>query len=540
MAKTTSRRGQGDANTANALAQIAELGGKMPPQALDFERSVLGALLMEHDALQNVVEILKPEHFYLEQHQRIYSAMMRLNTKMMPCDMLLVMDELKKTNEFEDAGGLKMLVSLSKEAPNAVNIELHARIIFQKFLQRSLIHLGTRMQEGGFDDSKDVEDTLQEAESDLFELAQGSMKKDVIQIAPVIADAIKQMQAAAQRKDNLSGLPSGFPGIDKVTSGWQPSTMVVIAARPAMGKTAFVLSMARRMAMDYNVPVAIFSLEMSNVELVKRMLVAETEIPMEKIKNGRLTTDEWQHFNQCMPRLQQAPLFIDDTPGLSVFDLRSKARILHKKHQIKCIIIDYLQLMTAAGMRPGSRQEEVSMISRSLKGLAKELEIPIIALSQLNRNVEQRGNEKSGADGKRPQLSDLRESGAIEQDADMVCFIHRPEYYGIKQDAEGNSLVGKGQFIIAKHRSGGLDDILMNFKAELVRFDDASSESLQVKPKAQPMTSQEFISSSLNTTPQQELPKPDSGEVGENAEPNLNDGAVPEFTAGQGDGEFPF
>lgn len=535
MAKTSSRRGQTEPDGVNSYAKLAEMGGKMPPQAVQFEEAVLGALMIEHDAFQNVVEILKSEHFYLDAHRRIYEAMIRLNTKMMPTDMLLVSEELKKTGELDEIGGMSTLIKLTREAPNAINIELHARIIFQKYVQRALIHLGGKMQEGGFDDSRDVEEVLQESESDLFDLAQGSMKKDVVHIAPVIAESIKQIQAAALRKDGISGIPTGFPGIDKLTSGWQPSTMVVIAARPAMGKTAFVLSMARKMAMDHNVPVAIFSLEMSNTELVKRILVAETEIPMEKIKNGNLTADEWTHFNQSMPRIQSAPIYIDDTPGLSVFDLRSKARILHKKNNIKCIIIDYLQLMTAAGMRPGSRQEEVSMISRSLKGLAKELEIPIIALSQLNRNVEQRG-EKGTSDGKRPQLSDLRESGAIEQDADMVCFIHRPEYYGIKTDPDGKSLEGKGQFIIAKHRSGATDDVLMNFRANLVRFDDASGEvdnSAPVSPQS--LTQQTFIYESKLNQPQAPLAGPDGGVSPAPAEQPLEGGPVPDFTATSSD-----
>ncbi|MDO4462790.1 MAG: replicative DNA helicase [Bacteroidia bacterium] len=536
MAKTNTRRSREDENSVNTYAQIAEMGGKMPPQAIQFEESVLGALMIEHDAFQNVAEILKTEHFYVDAHRRIYNAMIALNNSMMPTDMLLVSEQLKKTGELELVGGLPALVKLTREAPNAVNIELHARIIFQKYVQRALIHLGVKMQEGGYDDSRDVEEVLDESEQKLFDLAQGSMKKEVLQISPVIAEAIEQMKQAAARKDGLSGIPSGFPGIDKLTSGWQPSTMVVIAARPAMGKTAFVLSMARRMAMDYNVPVAIFSLEMSNTELVKRMLVAETEIPMEKIKNGRLTPEEWTHFNQCMPRIQQAPIFIDDTPGLSVGDLRSKARILHKKNNIKCIIIDYLQLMTAASMKPGSRQEEVSMISRSLKGLAKELNIPIIALSQLNRNVEQRG-EKGSADGKRPQLSDLRESGAIEQDADMVCFIHRPEYYGIKTDPEGRSLEGKGQFIIAKHRSGAIDDILMNFRANLVRFDDASNEA-EIAYQPTEMTPQTFVyESKMNQTP---LSGPDGGNGDMANTDTLEGGAVPVFNAGDNANDTPF
>ncbi len=302
------------------------------------------------------------------------------------------------------------------------------------------------------------------------------------------------MKIAAKREDMLSGITSGFHGIDAITNGWQPSTMVVIAARPAMGKTAFVLSMARKMAIDHNIPIAMFSLEMSNVELVKRLMTAETEITSEKIKNGRLTPEEWDHFNNSIGRLTSAPIYVDDTPGLSVFDLRSKARILRKKYGIQCIIIDYLQLMTASAMKPGSRQEEVSMISRSLKGLAKELNIPVIALSQLNRSVEQRTSDKGALDSKRPQLSDLRESGAIEQDADMVCFIHRPEYYHITDDGKGNSLVGMAQFIIAKHRSGRIDDVLLRFQAELIRFEEPEAGANLLMQDDNPASPQTIMS----------------------------------------------
>lgn len=469
MAKQTKKQNQ----PADSIAAMAAISGKMPPQAIDFEEAVLGALLLDKDALQNIVEILKPEHFYKETHQRIYSAILRLNTKMAPIDLLTISNELKITDDLDFVGGRFYLAQLTSNVSTAVNIEQHARIIFQKYLQRKIISLGNEMITNGYDDSQDVEDMLEKAENGLYDLSQGSLKRDVIHVSPIVTEAIEQMREAA--KHELSGLPSGFAGIDKVTSGWQKSTMIVIAARPAMGKTAFVLSMARKMAIDYNIPVAIFSLEMANVELVKRLITAETEIVSDKIKSGRLTNEEWNHFNSSISRLSNAPIYIDDTPGLSVFDLRSKARILKKKNDIKMIIIDYLQLMTASAMRPGNRQEEVSMISRSLKGLAKELEMPIIALSQLNRNVEARTGD--GIDSKRPQLSDLRESGAIEQDADMVCFIHRPDYYGIKEDKEGNSLIGMAQFIIAKHRSGAIGDVLMRFQAELIRFEDANSLS---------------------------------------------------------------
>lgn len=454
-----------------SVAQIAAMGGKMPPNVVEFEEAVLGALLIQQDTFQEVSEILKAEHFYVEANKKVYSAIETLAMQNNPVDLLTVTHELERTGDLDAVGGRIYLTKLTTKVASAINIAYHARIIFQKYLQRSMIEIGTIMQSDAYDDSIDVDELLENSESKLFELSQGSMKKEVVQINPIIEEAVRQMHEASKRADGLSGIPSGFAGIDRVTAGWQPATMVVIAARPAMGKTAFVLSMARKMAVDYNLPIAIFSLEMSNVELVKRLISAETEIRSDKIKTGRLDTDEWRVFNERIGKLMQAPIYVDDTPGLSIFDLRTKARILHKKNGIKAIIIDYLQLMNASAMRPGSRQEEVSMISRNLKGLAKELNIPVIALSQLNRGVETRGGE--GIDGKRPQLADLRESGAIEQDADMVCFIHRPEYYGIREDKDGNSLVGVAQFIIAKHRSGAVEDVNLRFQADLVRFQDA-------------------------------------------------------------------
>ena len=482
------KKNVGAPRASDSVAAMASLGGKMPPQAVEFEEAVLGAIMLDKDALQNVVELLKPEHFYVEANQRIYAAMLRLNGAMAPIDMLTMTEELKKTGELEAVGGRVYIAKLTSRVGAAVNIEYHARIIFQKYLQRSLIHLGSDMVEKGYDETSDVEDIMEEAENNLFTLSQGSLNRDVIQINPVVDEAIRQMEAAAKREDKLSGITSGFRGIDDITLGWQPATMVVIAARPAM---------ARKMAIEHNIPIAMFSLEMSNVELVKRLMTAETEIKSEKIKSGRLTEEELHHFNSRIGRLRSAPIYIDDTPGLSVFDLRSKARILKKKHDIKCIIIDYLQLMTASAMKPGSRQEEVSMISRSLKGLAKELNIPVIALSQLNRNVEGRTTEKGGIDSKRPQLSDLRESGAIEQDADMVCFIHRPEYYHILDDGKGNSLVGMAQFIIAKHRSGRIDDVLLRFQAELIRFEEPESGA-DFLNGSEPPASQQFIMSGVN------------------------------------------
>lgn len=358
---------------------------------------------------------------------------------------------------------------LTSRVLSGANVEFHARIVAQKYLARELISFATSIEEKAFDESNDVDDLMQEAEGKLFEISQRNVKKDVTQIDPVIGQAISQIQAAANRTSGLSGLETGYKKLDALTSGWQNSDLIIIAARPAMGKTAFVLSMAKNMAVNFNTPVAIFSLEMSNLQLVNRMISNVCELEGQKIKSGQLSPLEWDQLMSRVKHLYSAPLFIDDTPSLSIFELRTKARRLVREHQVKIIIIDYLQLMNASGMKFGSREQEVSMISRSLKQLAKELNIPIIALSQLNRSVESR----EGRDGKRPQLSDLRESGAIEQDADIVCFIHRPEYYTKSgEDAQGNDIRGLAEFIVAKHRSGSVDDVKMRFRARFARFEN--------------------------------------------------------------------
>ena len=380
--------------------------------------------------------------------------------------MITVIEQLKRMGALEEVGGAPYISELTSKVASTAHLEFHARIIAQKYLARELIRFTATIQDKAFDETVDVDDLMQEAEGSLFEISQRNVKKDVTQINPVIKEALTMLEKAANQEGGMSGLRSGFDGLDKITSGWQNSDLVIIAARPAMGKTAFVLSMAKNMAVNFKIPVALFSLEMSNVQLVNRLIVNVCEIPGEKIKSGRLEKYEWEQLDFKIKELYDAPIYVDDTPSLSVFELRTKARRLVREHDIKCIIIDYLQLMNASGMNFGSREQEVSTISRSLKGLAKELNIPIIALSQLNRGVEAR----QGAEGKRPQLADLRESGAIEQDADMVCFIHRPEYYKILEDEKGNSLVGLAEIIIAKHRNGAVGDVRLRFKSEFAKF----------------------------------------------------------------------
>ena len=452
--------------------------GRLQPQARELEEAVLGALMLEKDAYSIVSEILKPESFYEKAHEKIYAAIVDLAISQRPVDMLTVTEQLKKRGELEEVGGPFYISQLTSKVASSAHIEYHARIIAQKYLARELISFTAMIQGKAFDESIDVEDLMQEAEGKLFEISQRNVKKDVTQINPVIKEAMVMLEKAANQKEGLSGLRTGFEGLDKMTAGWQNSDLIIIAARPAMGKTAFVLSMAKNMAVNHNTPVALFSLEMSNVQLVNRLITNVCEIPSEKIKSGQLASYEWQQLDYKLKDLLDAPLYVDDTPSLSVFELRTKARRLVREHGVRIIIIDYLQLMNASGMAFGSRQEEVSTISRSLKGLAKELNIPIIALSQLNRGVESR----EGIDGKRPQLSDLRESGAIEQDADMVCFIHRPEYYKIYQDDRGNDLRGMAEIVIAKHRNGAVGEVLLRFKGEFTRFSNPEDDMVIPMP----------------------------------------------------------
>lgn len=467
--RSTSRRKTVHNSEQDQLAQL----GRLQPQAIEFEKAVLGACIIEQDAFGTVSDFLKPHSFYESKHQVIFQAIQSLAASNSPIDLLTVTNQLQKNGELENAGGAAYLAELSRSMLSAAHLEYHARIVAQKALARDLINYTSHIQKQAFDETQDIESLMQEAEGKLFELSKSNLKKDFTQIDPVIDEAYELLKKAAARTDGLSGLSSGFDRLDAMTSGWQNSDLIIIAARPAMGKTAFVLSMARNMAVDMKIPIAMFSLEMANVQLVNRLLVNVCEIPGEKIKSGQLAPYEWKQLDTRMRDLFGAPFYIDDTPSLSVFELRTKARRLVRDFGVQMIIIDYLQLMNASGMSYGSRQEEVSTISRSLKGLAKELNIPIIALSQLNRSVEQRtSSNPDSPDSKRPQLSDLRESGAIEQDADIVCFIHRPEYYHIYTDQSGQSWKGLAQFIIAKHRNGQVGDIKLQFKSEFARFED--------------------------------------------------------------------
>ncbi len=440
--------------------------GKIPPQAVDLEEVVLGAMMIDKKGVDEVIDILSPDAFYKEAHQYIFEAIFKLFENSEPIDLLTVSSQLRKDSKLDLVGGDFYLISLTQKVSSSAHIEFHARIILQKFIQRSLIKISNEIIEDSYDETKDVFDLLDKAESRLYDVTQGNIKKSSETAQALVIQAKKKIEEIAN-KEGLSGIPSGFDKLDKLTSGWQESDLIIIAARPGMGKTALTLSMARNIAVNNNIPVAFFSLEMASVQLITRLISSETGLSSEKLRTGKLEKHEWEQLNVKVKSLEKAPLYIDDTPSLSIFDLRAKARRLASQNGIKMIIVDYLQLMTAAG-NGGNREQEISTISRNLKALAKELSVPVIALSQLSRAVETRGGSK------RPLLSDLRESGAIEQDADIVSFIYRPEYYKIDEwdDDERSPTEGQAEFIVAKHRNGGLDNIRLKFIGNLGKFDN--------------------------------------------------------------------
>ena len=443
--------------------------GHVMPQALEMEKAVLGALMIDKDAYLEVCDLLRPESFYEPRNQMVYEAIQRLTMEESPVDVLTVTDKLGKMGKLEEVGGPGYVAELSSRVASSANIEYHANVVAEKYLSRQMIHYVGVIGKKTFDETYEIKDVIQEAESILFELTQKNMKKDYSVLAPILDNAIKIVEKAHSNIGGLTGISTGYYKLDDITCGLQNSDLVIIAGRPAMGKTAFALSLAKNIAADQKIPMAFFSLEMTDVQLANRLISNACGIDSKKLLSGQLDRIEWDRLDKHLGILTDAPLYIDDTEALSVMDLRTKARRLKQEHDIRLIMIDYLQLMTASGMRYNNRQEEVSLISRSLKGLAKELNIPVLALSQLNRGVESR----EGVEGKRPQLSDLRESGAIEQDADMVVFLHRPEYYHIYQSENGEiDYRGKAEVIIAKHRKGATDTIMMVFRKEYTRFEN--------------------------------------------------------------------
>ena len=482
-----------------AYDDLTSLGATIPPQAIELEEAVLGALMLDKDSIVTVQEFITSKAFYQETHQLIFQAITDLSIELKPIDLYTVTDRLKLKKELAIIGGASYLAQLTQKVGSAAHIEFHAKIIAQKYVQRELIRAATKIQKQSYDESIDVTDLIDSAESEIFKVAEGHIKRDVQKSKDILAKTLATIEESSKREGGFSGLATGFTQLDKLTLGFQPSDLIIIAARPSMGKTAFVLSLARNIALDYNSGVAFFSLEMGAVQLMMRLIVVESGLDSRLLRGGQLSPEQWLHLGSSVEPLSNSPLFIDDTPALSIFEFRSKARRLKKQYDIKIIIIDYLQLMTGSIDNRGNREQEVAFISRSLKAIAKELDIPIIALSQLNRSVESRTGSK------RPQLSDLRESGAIEQDADIVSFIHRPEYYGMTTDEEGLPTAGMAEIIIAKHRNGATDTVKLRFRKEQARFMNydedtydggaeysAIESSLNTDPSSGGMTSNDF------------------------------------------------
>lgn len=459
------------ANTRTTTGQVAAaVQGKLPPQALDLEEVVLGALMLEKDALTAVIDILHKECFYADAHGKIYEAIVSLFQQSKPVDILTVTSELKRLGTLEIAGGPYYITQLTSKVASSANVEYHARIIIQKYIQRELIRISSETVREAYEETSDVFTLLDNVEKNLFQITQGNIRKSFTPMVDLVRIAIENMEKAKNQEGQehgITGVPSGFSELDRITAGWQATDLVIIGARPGMGKTSFCLSMARNIAIRFARPVAFFSLEMSAVQIVNRLISSETGLAAEKLKRGDLAPHEWQQLNTKIGKLEDAPLYIDDTPALSIFEFRAKCRRLKAQKKIEIVIIDYLQLMVAASDNKNSnREQEISYISRSLKSIAKELDVPILVLSQLSRKAESRGGNQ------RPMLSDLRESGAIEQDADMVIFLYRPEYYKIDQDEEGQSTKGIAEVQIAKHRNGALKDIKLRFVETQAKFED--------------------------------------------------------------------
>lgn len=448
------------------------------PQAVEVERAVLGALMIDKDAYAVVCEILTPESFYEPRNQLVYAAIRDLVVEDKPVDIYTVTDRLAKNGTLEEIGGPVYITEMSSKVASSANVEYHANIVAQKYLARQLKVFGQNVDSKASDETTDVDELMQEAEGTLIELSQSYNRKDYTQVDPVIGNTVQNIQAAAANTDGITGVPSGYYRLDDLTSGWQPSDLIIIAARPAMGKTSFALSMAKNIAASYKMPIGFFSLEMSNEQLMSRMISNVCEIEGSKIMSGQLLPDEWDRLDKRVNHLLGIPMYVDDTSGLSVFELQKKARRMVREDGVKLIIVDYLHLLSSRGLRFSNRQEEIGKITECLKNLAKELNIPVIALSQLNRGVENR----DGLEGKRPRLSDLRESGAIELHADVVIFVHRPEYYHIYQDDNGRDLHGMAQIIIAKHRKGATGDVLLTFRGEFTRFENPEDNQLQQPP----------------------------------------------------------
>lgn len=456
--------------------------GKVPPQAIELEEAVLGAMMLQKDALLTVIDLLHPEIFYSEKNRLIYEAIKELFQRNEPADLLTVSQELRKKGMLDLAGGSYNLSRITSRVASAANIEYHARIIAQKFIMRELIRFGGELIRDAYDESTDTLELLDRAQNQLFNVGETSIRRSVKGMDVVLKQTLDIIEKTKNHENTITGVPSGIDELDKVTNGWQKQDLIIVAARPAMGKTAFVLSLARNACLDYQKPVAFFSLEMSNTQIASRLLSAEAEINQEALRNGRLNQQEWGRVVHKAAHLERAPLYVDDTPALTVFELKAKARRLKQQKDIQMIIVDYLQLMRGDEQKQiGNREQEISYISRSLKTIAKELDIPVIALAQLSRAVETRGTSGSQ---KMPMLSDLRESGSIEQDADMVMFLYRPEYYKLDfwddTEHQGESYPSKNLAIVSiqKHRNGRTANIKTTFDGAFTRFRNYAGDSI--------------------------------------------------------------
>ena len=475
--KTTPSRKKNETVNFENLGQ--EMGNK-PPQALDVEEAVLGAMLLESECVDLAMEELTPSCFYDPRHKMIFEAMSSLVNEHISVDIITVSNKLKEKGQLEDVGGPVVLVNLSEKVGSAAHIEYYTRILKQKNIQRDLITASYDILKESFDDSIKVDELIDHAQTKVYNAIQSNVRKDVQDIGSLINEAMSSLQAK-QSQNGLSGVPSGFLSLDTITMGWQPSDLIILAARPSVGKTAFSLNLARNAAVDHHMPVAFFSLEMAAIQLTNRLITSESGLAPDKIKGGiKLEDFEWQQLEYQLKALAKAPIYIDDTPSLPLMEFRTKAKNLVKNKGVRLIIIDYLQLIQGPTELKVMREQEVAAISRTLKATAKELNVPIIALSQLSRQAVTR----QGGGGK-PQLSDLRESGSIEQDADMVIFIHRPDYVGLS-DNEGDK--EKTQIIIAKHRNGETKDIDMLFKGEKLRFVELD-DALDIRASSMPVES---------------------------------------------------
>ncbi|MGL4957319.1 MAG: replicative DNA helicase [Bacteroidales bacterium] len=479
----------------NNTEAIALTMGKLPPQAIDLEEAVLGAAMLEKEVVEEVMDLLSSESFYKDAHRKIFSAISTLSANSEPVDIYTVTEELRRHSVLEEIGGARYLSSLTLKVGSAANVEYHARIIAQKHIQRELIRVSSEIQRKSFEDSTDVQDLMDQAQHEILQLGERNIRREALPLSTIADRVMKHIEELSKRKEEFSGVESGFQTLDRITQGWQKSDFVVIAARPSMGKTAFVVSMARNMALEFNRPVAFFSLEMSSEQLVTRLFMSESGISGELLRSGKLDNEQMKHLGRSINTLMNAPLFIDDTPSLNIYEFRTKVRRLYATQNIQCVIVDYLQIMTGPPDLRGSREQEVAAISRSLKAIAKELNIPIIALAQLNR-----ANETNSNGNKRPGLSNLRESGSIEQDADIVAFIHRPEYYGFVEDDEGNDLRGVAEIIIAKHRNGAVGDVQLRFVKEQAKFTNLNDVDLEAIAPAATIPSRMNLSSSVITS----------------------------------------